>query len=268
MNLTFKTPLLKSWTLLDDKIIRGNKDIMLSEIEKVVFFNKGGKFTNGVITVHIKNNSMKPFNLTYPPKLLDDGLKAFEYLDEKCNKEFRSSEKSISDIEKEISQLPDVYSFGTRKEIKELPYLLEANENIKAMTSGMTDGTTWLIVCTNKRVLMLDKGLVYGLKLIDIPLDRINSITHSKGLVMGTVSITDGATTRRIENIANTTVSLFASTVNKEVEVYKQSKNTPIKADTQAISGAEEIMKYKELLDLGILTAEEFEIKKKEILNL
>ena len=33
-------------------------------------------------------------------------------------------------------------------------------------------------------------------------------------------------------------------------------------------SGADEILKYKNLLDAGIITSEEFEAKKKQILNL
>lgn len=73
---------------------------------------------------------------------------------------------------------------------------------------------------------MLDKGIIYGLKLIDIPLDRINCISYSIGMLLGKIFITDGATTRTIENISKTTVSFFVGTVNKEIELYKQQKNT------------------------------------------
>lgn len=136
------------------------------------------------------------------------------------------------------------------------------------MTSGFTDGNTWLIVCTNKRVLMLDKGMIYGLKLIDIPLDRINSISHSKGLLLGKISITDGATTRTIENVSNNTVSFFANTVNNEVELYKQSKLASTTQVVNNTSPADELIKYKQLLDMGALTQEEFDAKKKELLGL
>lgn len=136
------------------------------------------------------------------------------------------------------------------------------------MTSGLTDGNTWLMVCTNRRVLMLDKGMLYGLKLIDIPLDRINSISHSKGLVLGKISITDGAVTRTIENISNVTVSFFSDAVNKEIEIYKKSKNVTTTQVIKEASPADELIKYKQLLDMGALTEEEFDIKKKEILGL
>lgn len=78
---------------------------------------------------------------------------------------YKSNNCQIND---EINALPCKDEWGTRKEIAELPSILRLDEEIKAMTSGLTEGNTWLIVCTNKRVLMLDKGMIYGLKLIDM----------------------------------------------------------------------------------------------------
>ena len=43
--------------------------------------------------------------------------------------------------------------------------------------------------------------------------------------------------------------------------------NNKLKIEPQ-LSGAEEIIKYKQLLDAGIISAEEFELKKKQILGL
>ena len=189
-------------------------------------------------------------------------------MDNYGEKKDKGNRKSISDVQAEINSLPCKDDWGTRKEISELPNILTVDEHIKAMTSGVTEGNTWLIVCTNRRVLMLDKGMLYGLKLIDIPLDRINSISHSKGLLLGKISITDGATTRTIENIANTTVSFFADTVNKEIEIFKQSKNTPVAQVVNNVSVADELIKFKQLLDMGVLTQEEFDMKKKELLGI
>ena len=44
-------------------------------------------------------------------------------------------------------------------------------------------------------------------------------------------------------------------------QVVAETKNTPT-------SGADEIMKYKNLLDIGIITQEEFDAKKKQLLGL
>lgn len=45
----------------------------------------------------------------------------------------------------------------------------------------------------------------------------------------------------------------------------KQAANKPAKTET---SGADEILKFKELLDQGIITKKEFDAKKKELLGL
>ena len=38
MNLSFKASLQKAWTLLEDRVIIGNKEILLTEIESVKLF--------------------------------------------------------------------------------------------------------------------------------------------------------------------------------------------------------------------------------------
>jgi hypothetical protein len=266
MNLSFKVMLQKAWTLLEDSVTYGDRKILFTEIQSVKVFSKSSFATNGVIQITVNN---KVINLAYTHKSKEDGERAILYLLENYGvKEEKLNRKSMNDIQVEIDSLPCKDSWGTRKEIAELPAVLGTDEHIKAMTSGLTDGNTWLIVCTNKRVLMLDKGMVYGLKLIDIPLDRINSISHSKGLLLGKISITDGATTRTIQNVANTTVSFFADTVNKEIELYKQAKITPITQVVNTTSAADELLKYKQLLDMGVLTQEEFDAKKKQLLGL
>ena len=275
MNLSFKAGFLKEWTLLDDRIILGKKEIMLTEIDSVKLFAKSSFANNGVIQITVNK---KIITLAYPHKLREEGKIALEYLQDNCkyeeesyNKEASEEEshnrKTVKEIREEIEALPCRDEWGTRKEIAELPLILRKGEIIKAMTSGINDGNTWLIVCTNKRVLMLDKGMIYGLKLIDIPLDRINSISHSKGLIFGKIAITDGATTRMIENISKDTVSFFADIVNEQVELYKKNKNISKSQVLNNISPADELIKYKQLLDMGALTKEEFDKKKKELLG-
>ena len=52
--------------------------------------------------------------------------------------------------------------------------------------------------------------------------------------------------------------------VKNRVDYYKNAKNAPVVADTPA----DEIKKYKELLDMGVITQEEFDAKKKQLLGL
>lgn len=48
----------------------------------------------------------------------------------------------------------------------------------------------------------------------------------------------------------------------------KKGKKAPIENDKALISNADELVKYKDLLDSGIITQEEFDAKKKQLLRL
>lgn len=55
--------------------------------------------------------------------------------------------------------------------------------------------------------------------------------------------------------------------IMERVEYYRQHKNETVTVN-QAISPAEELKKFKELLDMGAISQEEFEAKKKQLLDL
>lgn len=51
--------------------------------------------------------------------------------------------------------------------------------------------------------------------------------------------------------------------IKDRIAYYKQQRNNP----TAALSPADELKKFKELLDSGIISQEEFDVKKKELLG-
>ena len=63
----------------------------------------------------------------------------------------------------------------------------------------------------------------------------------------------------------NEEAEIIVSFIRKQVE---EIKNAPAGGGVQQISTADELKKYKELLDLGVLTQEEFDVKKKQLLGL
>ncbi|WP_294359375.1 PH domain-containing protein [uncultured Clostridium sp.] len=263
MHLTFKAPLQKMWTLLDDKIICGKNEILLSDVQEVSILSKSSSLVNGIIQV--KSNG-KVITLTYPHKAKDDGEKALNYLLSNCGG--TKNKKTLDAIDAEINALPFANQWNVRKELLELPKILSGDETIKALTTGSIDDATWLMVCTNRRLLLLDKGSFSSIKLIDIPLDRINSISHAAKLLSGILEIRDGATIRTIVDIPSQTLSFFADTLNNEINAYKQGKNSTVTQVINNTSAADELLKFKQLLDIGVLTQEEFDKKKKELLGL
>lgn len=63
---------------------------------------------------------------------------------------------------------------------------------------------------------------------------------------------------------SNEFMQQIAAYVKERVSFYKQNRNAPAAA---AVSGADELKKFKELLDMGIITQEEFDKKKQQILG-
>ena len=127
------------------------------------------------------------------------------------------------------------------------------------------DGNTWLIVCTNKRIIFIDKGMIYGVKHSEVLISKINSITYKNGLMAGEIHIQDGAEAKVILNVAKSSTVPFVNAVHKVIEI-SENRHMPVRG-YQSISTADEILKFKALLDSGIITEQEFEEQKNKLLH-
>lgn len=130
--------------------------------------------------------------------------------------------RTLDEIWREIKALPHRYIFYTRKEIRYLPKILNDNEHILALTSGYMNNRTWLAVCTNRRVLFLNRGMFFGLDQIQLNLDRIQSINSSFGLAFGTIRVWDGAASMNIGLVLRSSVAPFVRTVQDAMDKYKR----------------------------------------------
>ena len=117
------------------------------------------------------------------------------------------------------------------------------------------------ITVTDKRVF----GTATWGRRVDLPLDSISAVSTSafKGVAVATSSGTINF--KAIENykeIHETVGGLLIDRQNKSQPISQ----TTIKQEIQQ-SDADELKKYKELLDSGIITQEEFDAKKKQLLG-
>lgn len=154
--------------------------------------------------------------------------------------------------------------FFTKKELEHLPEILETGEEVLAFASGLLDGNTWLIALTDRRVLFLDKGMLYGLKQISIDLDRVNSVQGSTGLLLGKIIITDGAQSYKIESVPKKTVGPFTNKVRDTISRRKAAGASPMDQPSDRIGQIERLVALK---DAGVLTEEEFAAEKERILG-
>lgn len=174
---------------------------------------------------------------------------------------------TLKEVQKQLKRIKTADIFGTKKEIKYLPEILAHDEKIRCLTSGMMDGNTWLVVCTSKRVIFLDKGMFYGLKQAEIPLNKINSINQSAGFFFGTISIWYGTSSLVMTNVKKKSIKYFVHSTNKAIEDLDNNRREEGNEDNNLKDiVADELMKLAKLKEQGVLTQEEFDQQKAKLL--
>ena len=88
---------------------------------------------------------------------------------------------------------------------------------IHAASSGLMDGNTWLIALTDKRVIFLDKGLLYGLRQTTIPIDKISAVSGETGIIFGKITINAGHGEKKITQVLKGTVLPFTNKLNEVI---------------------------------------------------
>ena len=158
--------------------------------------------------------------------------------------------------------------FFTKKELNHLPNVLSDGEQVLAFTSGLMDGNTWLITLTDRRIIFLDKGMIYGLKQAAIDLDKVNAVSGETGLMFGKIAVEDAASQRVITNVWKKTVVAFTNKVRDAIEARKDSLR-PIAASVQSAPDdtVAKLERLASLLEKGVLTQEEFAQQKARLLT-
>lgn len=172
---------------------------------------------------------------------------------DKLKKEFKRLAKEIGDDR-----------FFTKKELNYLPEILQDGEVIITFTSGVMNGNTWIITLTDRRIIFLDKGMIFGLKQEFVPLNKVNAVSCTTGLIFGNIIITDGAKDRVITYVLKGTVKFFTNKVQIALDaINNKSKSTKPIADDPY----ERLEKIANLKNKGIITEEEFQKEKDKILG-
>lgn len=185
-------------------------------------------------------------------------------LEEKTN---QNSEKNnrLDEIKSQIQslKLDNFSSFLGRKEINELPNILATNETVDNIIQGTYNNGQGILVSTNSRLVFIDKGLLYGLKVEDFPLDKITSIQYETGLLLGKVKIHTSSNIATIDNVEKASTRSFAEFVRNKLS---QPKENVLNVNTQP-DVLDQLEKLAKLKENGILSEEEFNDQKKKLLD-
>ena len=172
---------------------------------------------------------------------------------------------NIVEIENQIKNASDRNIKSSKRQLKALSLMLHDNEEILYLTStsrAFGPVLPIIILCTNYRVLIMQKGLAYGNDIKQIALDKINTIDYHLSALYGTFQIIDGAGKEtKIKDVPKKEVVKLVKTIQEAINNYDNSS-------TLSNNGINDLKQLKELADQGIITQEEFEAKKKQILGL
>ena len=184
------------------------------------------------------------------------------------------------------ASMPWNWDKGTHSGERRILYdILDEDEDIESLIGGTYraeqdtnrlskhDGVA---AATNKRVVFVDKGVFGNTEVSEMPYGSIEAITYSTGLLMAGVQITGrGMASFRIEDIVEKdSVKPFVDCVRSYLSATAaQATVAPptqpaAGGDTSDLFVADEIEKLANLLEKGILTQEEFDAKKKQLLGL
>lgn len=121
---------------------------------------------------------------------------------------------------------------------------------------------------TNKRLVYGQQSKILGTPVKSVNLDNVNDVQKDAfGLVEGSISI-DTLKENITFKFQKQCVDRIYGDVMKILDTYRAEKNNAPIISVAATSNADELKKFKELLDAGIINQEEFDAKKKQLLGL
>lgn len=155
--------------------------------------------------------------------------------------------------------------FGGRKELKKLDEYLWEDETVSRMATGLYAGKNGLLVLTDRRLIFLFHGWT-GQRNEDFPLDTITSISAGSGIAMGSITVFSGGAKAEIKNINKADAKALADEVRNRLATrgVRHTDAAPQAAPPDVLA---QLKQLGELHEAGVLTSEEFEAKKAELLK-
>lgn len=170
---------------------------------------------------------------------------------------------SKQDFAAQLARLEYRHTFCNGSELRHLPRVLREGERLLALARGIHDGSKWLVATTDQRLLLLDKGIFYRLKLVELPLREIQTVQHQTGAFRGELSITTASGVRRITHLRRRAAQALADIVSQKIAELPLHAQ-PSGATDEKLSSLERLQKLR---DNGVLTPEEFAAEKAKILG-
>ncbi|GAA3869435.1 hypothetical protein GCM10022243_38670 [Saccharothrix violaceirubra] len=153
---------------------------------------------------------------------------------------------------------------GAGREIKRLVEYPREGERVELMAAGTYGPGQGLVVLSDRRLLFLKDGIGRQAS-EDFPLEKISSIQWSAGLTPGSLTVFASGNKAEIKNMNKKDGRQIADTVRDRLSSSPMPVTQPNPASAEP-DVFERLREPGELRDAGIVTTDEFEAKKRELL--
>lgn len=152
--------------------------------------------------------------------------------------------------------------FGAGREIKKLPQHLWDDERVELLSSGNVSDRNGLLALTSHRLIFLFTGLVNS-AFEDFPISNISSISYKSGMMLASIEVYASGNKATISNVNKADAKEIADAIRAKL-------SRPAAASTvRAVSSdADELAKWAGLHNSGVISVEDFEAKKRQLLGL
>ena len=255
----------KAWALDTDsnKIIYGNKEIPLRDITDIELTREATARSNAMITVTVKPGVPE---LLYVCQADDSKMQsAINYVKKHIDPDYEKN--PISSEDEDVVPAPNeggvVYSLngvsGKHLDVYENKVVLSIKKGFWSSVSNEGQKTIYYTDCTS----------VQFRKCGGVTTGYLQFETASVAAKRGNPASNQMNENSFVFNSSkyNAQMQEVYEYISKKVEECKNPKTQAAQTSQTTVSKADEIMKFKQLLDMGAITEEEYETEKRKILN-
>jgi hypothetical protein len=161
------------------------------------------------------------------------------------------------------------------KQIDRAAEVLQADEQVFDVTTGAIEVTRMgekttrngAVLVTDRRVILYTKKLG-GYEMNDHVYGLLTALDYKKGMMFGSVTLSAAGDRTHVSQIPKEDVERIAKAIRERMASTVQAGGPTAAPAAPAASAADEIRKLAELRDVGVLTEDEFNIKKQQLLGL
>ncbi len=157
------------------------------------------------------------------------------------------------------------WRMGGKRELKKLAEHLYEGETVRFIAQGAYEGDQGIVVLTDVRLLFLFHGVMRQRK-EDFPLRLISSVQTKSGWGTGEIKVWVSGNSAAISGIVKSDLEPLADAVRQGIATQHAAPPTAPSAES-ADDPYEALRKLASLRDAGVLTEEEFETKKQDLLG-